>query len=646
MNSQSSWPVNIQTTSESVPSVPEWFGEITLLMQHLKQQGVWAAISEGVRFARRRFGQYEVIDFWAVLLGYGVSGEGTLAGFYKRLRPFAGPFMALFGRARLPHRSRLSRFVAAFDLTSVEAVRGLFVKDLVARALTSEALGGLWDRQGGHWLVFDVDGTRQAARQRAVPRTPDLPSVQRRLDVVCAPGYLGRKRGEVVRTRTTVLQSHTQHWLGTFSGVGNGDYRGELLRAAEVIRAYLNAQHLPLAQALLRLDGLYGNGCVVEDLHGLGYVMRGREYHVLDLPEVQARLALPSDGQMTHPETGTCRTLYDCPAIPLTPTGACSRVIIATHPASSTPSPVGTTREGMVYELFFTSLPQNAFDAADVVGLYLHRGAFETVLADEDQEQASDRWCSHTPCGQEFWQIISQWIWNLRLELGQQLQQTPLRLTEFAPAHSIIAPAPVPEPVNEVRYGPPHWAQPAQMGGFPGEAFMLQPDGSLRCPAGQPLYANERRPERDGSLRIIYAARIAHCRVCPLRDACQGYAANTHKPRRVSAVLWPEPQPPTQAALTPTPPLATLPILWGDWPRRQTRRGWMDLLRSQTVTITHNLPELAPSQPLTRRQRAHWRLSWAQRLARNACPPQQPSAHIQIFGIPTALSSTLGLSAF
>jgi hypothetical protein len=41
---------------------------------------------------------------------------------------------------------------------------------------------------------------------------------------VCAPGYLGRKRGEVVRTRTTVLQAHTQQWLGTFSGAGNGDY--------------------------------------------------------------------------------------------------------------------------------------------------------------------------------------------------------------------------------------------------------------------------------------------------------------------------------------------------------------------------------------------------------------------------------------
>jgi hypothetical protein len=68
----------------------------------------------------------------------------------------------------------------------------------------------------------------------------------------------------------------------------------------------------------------------------------------------------------------------------------------------------------MVYELFVTKLPQSAFTAADVVALYLHRGAFENALADEDLEQEPDRWVSHTASGQETWQIISQWTWNLR----------------------------------------------------------------------------------------------------------------------------------------------------------------------------------------------------------------------------------------
>jgi hypothetical protein len=62
-------PVNIQTSVQSVPSIPDWFGEITLMAHHLQQQGVLAAIEEQVHFARRRFGRYEVIDFVALLAG-------------------------------------------------------------------------------------------------------------------------------------------------------------------------------------------------------------------------------------------------------------------------------------------------------------------------------------------------------------------------------------------------------------------------------------------------------------------------------------------------------------------------------------------------------------------------------------------------
>ena len=60
--------VYIQTSSESVPSTPSWFGEVALIIPYLRKQGVLSAISSQVRFARRRFGHYEVIDFLAVLL--------------------------------------------------------------------------------------------------------------------------------------------------------------------------------------------------------------------------------------------------------------------------------------------------------------------------------------------------------------------------------------------------------------------------------------------------------------------------------------------------------------------------------------------------------------------------------------------------
>jgi len=59
--------------------------------------------------------------------------------------------------------------------------------------------------------------------------------------------------------------------------------------------------------------------------------------------------------------------------------------VIATHPAKETKSRIGVTHDGVVYELFLTNLPQDAFTAADIVALDLHRGAFENALADEDQ---------------------------------------------------------------------------------------------------------------------------------------------------------------------------------------------------------------------------------------------------------------------
>src|SRR5438034_264550 len=250
MTSITSFPVSIQASADSVPSLPCWFGEVTLLAQHLHCQGVLAAIEEQVRFARRRFGRYEVIDFVAVLFGYAISGERTLEAFYERLSPWAAAFMALFGR----------------------------------------------------------------------------------------------KRGEVVRTRSTVLQAHTHQWLGSFGNSGNGQYREELRRAVAAIQCYLQAHQLPQERALVRLDGLYGMGAVLADLAGFSFVTRGKDYTVLDRAEIQSRLHLPADQQFSRPESDLVRTLYDCPLVPVGPDGQRCRVVVATHPASEKQSRVGRTR--------------------------------------------------------------------------------------------------------------------------------------------------------------------------------------------------------------------------------------------------------------------------------------------------------------
>jgi hypothetical protein len=389
---------------------------VAAFAQVLTHEGTLKAIQEQVRFARARFGHYDLIDFVAVLIGYILSGEPTLLAFYDRLAPWASPFMALFGRDQLPHRSTLSRFLAALDQPTVEALRALFRHPICLPASRFPPPSGLLDRLGVQWFVIDVDGTRQTARQRALPQTDALPPSHRRFDQVCALGYQGRKRGEVVRTRTVVLQTHTHQLLGTFGNPGNGDYRGELRRAIGVITSYATQLGLSLSSILVRLDGLYGDAAPLLDVlsTGLGVIARSRAYHLLDLDIVKSRLLRAPDQVSIHPESSATRALYDCASIPLTPAGSSVCLVIATHAGTSSSPAVGTERDGMVYELFVSTLPSPAFTASDVLDLYLHRGSFETVLADEDEEQDMDRWYSHTPCGQEFAQILAQWVWNLR----------------------------------------------------------------------------------------------------------------------------------------------------------------------------------------------------------------------------------------
>ncbi|HZR43101.1 MAG TPA: hypothetical protein VFB12_23475 [Ktedonobacteraceae bacterium] len=96
MTSIADGSVSIQPSAECIPSTPSWFGEVVLMAAYLRKQEVLTKISEHVRFARRRMGHYEVIDFLAVLFGYTISGEPTLEAFYARLQPFAVPFMAFF----------------------------------------------------------------------------------------------------------------------------------------------------------------------------------------------------------------------------------------------------------------------------------------------------------------------------------------------------------------------------------------------------------------------------------------------------------------------------------------------------------------------------------------------------------------------
>ena len=89
MSSVADGSVQIQTSSDVQFATPSWLGEVALVASHLRKQGLLTKVSEHVRFARRRFGRYDVLDFRAVLFGYAISGERTLQDFYAAVQPFA-----------------------------------------------------------------------------------------------------------------------------------------------------------------------------------------------------------------------------------------------------------------------------------------------------------------------------------------------------------------------------------------------------------------------------------------------------------------------------------------------------------------------------------------------------------------------------
>ena len=140
--------IEVQTSPLDRASVPAWFAEVVMIARHLATKGLFEAFAQQVRLVRGRFGSYEPIDFLALLIGYAISGERTLADFFERVEPFEAAFMALFGRRCLPHRATLSRFLANVDRPCLEAFRALFEQQTFAEGWTAETIGGIFASPG------------------------------------------------------------------------------------------------------------------------------------------------------------------------------------------------------------------------------------------------------------------------------------------------------------------------------------------------------------------------------------------------------------------------------------------------------------------------------------------------------------------
>jgi hypothetical protein len=680
--------VHIQTSPNSLKDPPPWMALAVVLLTAWKTWGLVDSL-RAVPWARPSK-RLEVVDLVLVLLLLANSKARSVRAFFKEARPHSEALAALWGRHRLPTRSGFMALLRAVDDSILRAIDPLFLSDL-ARHLPPGVHRGLIDHSGREWSIVDFDPTHMATLQAPESEEADRPPVRRPRAESTAPGYPGRKRADAIRTRTAVLLSHAGMWLPGMAQPGNG-HRAVLLDDGCKQIVALCAQIAMAPQSVVvRADGEFGTLPQIAQIagHSLGWLVRGKEYTLLQRPEVRDVLARGSERRFRQHGSPIVREMFDVPEfLWCSLDGRYSvrtRLIVARTPWPETwrkPS-VGHLFEGFVYEIFVTSLAPDALSASEVVSVYLGRGALEATLAQEDREMPTDQWITHGAKGEDLFQRVSQWVWNHRIVLGQSLVSMPaLRMTLWEVETHTTVPTPLtsfptganeipsaPNPSSRAPIGPdapPTETTPAPSRvRFGPEMFKRNEQGQVCCPQGQAMQPGELRPRRSGD-RQRFRAPLPVCLRCPVVSQCcqtqgpllQGRTVDLPIEAPSSPADRSKPKPSTVPAPLPLPPppqppapvRRRLPILqyahplWVDLIACELRRTVVDTLWSEHVDL--EVPSCpVPARPawITRDQRAHRRATWTQRIARNDRPATAPPVRMRIHGIPAALAQLIGL---
>src|SRR5260370_12081350 len=198
------------------------------------------------------------------------------------------------------------------------------------------------------------------------------------------------------------------------------------------------------------------------------------------------------------------------------------------------------------------------------------------------------------------------------------MQGDKTRELEWAPVKA-APPVLVPEESSPQEYGP--WQQAVAFGRaagrFGADTFVLQEDGTLRCPAGATVWLSEVLQENAFTQRAVYVGSQMDCPHCTLREQCLGRNAKGNRARRISAVRRLLPSP---ASVKRNPHLLQA-MRWVDVAGRALRRTWTAHWRRQYVEVlplAHGQLEANPPPCPPRDLRSHFRCSWHEQLARNA----------------------------
>jgi hypothetical protein len=529
--------LNVSFSDEDAARIPDLLVRGALTLVHLARGGELSQVAEHVRI--RRSGGFCGLDVWLVLWLYFASGSKTgLKRFWSVAGPHAKALAALAGRTKLTSPSSMSRALSAVELDLLRpAGDALLLAPADCDQVLRHPAVQTYDTLGEGWHCFDFDPTVTALRHRALPTSDDLPAARRLSEHTGAPGYKGRKRGDIVFRRAAVQHSGSGLWVHAHLSGGNGDKSVDFGLALDSIVATAARLGHPLERVLVRMDGEHGNvpwfaACRER---GVPFVTRLNRTKLFDDPEVLARLRSATFHRVEDSGCGPQRAAADLGMLTLQasantrrPDGSKYdpvevRVVACVFPKSGK-AKRGRTIDGWEVELFAVDLPADRWPAPEAITAYYGRNAQENRFAQDDRELGLDRIASYHLPGQELATLVGLSVWNHDVVRGFEQSPPPMATPVQHLRQPVVderVPAQWPrDPVVTKLLGQLAWGL-LLTGSRAGWSF-CHATGEVVCSDGRALTLTTVRktPSSSGQVGLIFRRPKGGCEDCTDRPSC------------------------------------------------------------------------------------------------------------------------------
>lgn len=552
---------SVTHSSRSSSDLPDCFSELVIHWRHLVSLGLVEAVSE--RLILDRTDGCCGVELFGHLMAMWTFGQIGQRALQRAVRGHTQELSALLGLRRWTTQASMSRALKCVERESCHEFTDWLLTQAVAPADVELAEAAFHhDSFGSPWRVVDIDGRVRTFRQRKLPASDKLTPPKRHSDRLATPGYSGRKRGEVQYHQMVVQDAGAGRTLSLSMAPGNGEHRAEMAHAFQMVGRWADQLAIERAKAIARFDGKAAGvpALLACAKAGTQFVTRWTDYDLLEMDDFRETMRsaqwvrVPDSGSgpgRIAAEFGARRLIAfrdgrGADEIPASMVEA--RLIVTRFPGTEKRG-CGRVIGGEQYEMYVTSLPADAWPAADVVALYYGRAAVENRFWQHDRETGSRHLISYEPGGQLLASAVACFVDLLRLHLGARLEPSPAvrpcrepRTVELAPPPDLPGPPPdvcspvaevgamlTPPPTTPMKSGRPlrmevlallpvlPWHRILR--GRPGWSWSRL-TSEVQCPAGQPVFLR-RAQQRKARISLDFKIRSSStCGRCPLRKEC------------------------------------------------------------------------------------------------------------------------------